>query len=332
MGNQLEQNSTPQKEKKRTKLRDLPFKRRAISISLIIGSISLIVNILFSIGLHYSSIMDRKRTGALNWLPGNIILELAILWVAQILVFFLYIKLIPFLSRIFIAFHKILKIFRFNYSIVKTDDRFISIKEVIIGRMIIPYLFSFVMGYWFSSYLIDLGNFGIPEITLYTLLFAYMLMPLACLLITPLWLLDDSGIIAIRKRVENDRSVPTIEGTSVFFTDVFTGSAYTLGIITIVSFLIELFRKFHIEVFLAFWFIILILLPVEIILIIYLYEIFMRKNKEKLHTQLKNRIDFIPKKLVDQIELEVPERALLEGLIKNELDKITEDIGKEKSN
>jgi len=99
----------------------------------------------------------------------------------------------------------------------------------------------------------------------------------------------------MKKRKEGERSIPDIEGPSVFFVNIYTGSAYTLALVTIGDFFITVFSAgFQIDIFLSFLFIIFILMPNTILLIVYMYDLFFKKAKRKL-------LKIVPTKLVDKM-------------------------------
>ncbi|MBN1328805.1 MAG: hypothetical protein JXA54_04965 [Candidatus Heimdallarchaeota archaeon] len=274
-------------------------KRRTIYMGMIFLSASLVINLLFSLSLNYSSLINNRANGVLDWLPGNFIIEMLFLWCILIVSFFIFLGLLPYLAKLYIYLHKLVKYFKYSYSTVKTDEHYYSFKEAL-GRILIPFLFSFILGYWLANwtYLKNL-TFESHHVLVY-MLFSLIVMPITIVLITPLWLLDDTGIIAIKKRKEGERRIPDIEGPTVFFYNIYSGSAYTLALVTIIDFLIEIFRDFNAVVFIAFFIIIILVLPSGIIAIIYLYELFMRNLKPRLCKILPQKlVDPKPKTLVD---------------------------------
>ncbi|NHJ32039.1 MAG: hypothetical protein FK732_04180 [Asgard group archaeon] len=104
----------------------------------------------------------------------------------------------------------------------------------------------------------------------------------------------------MRMRKEGDRKIPDVEGPTVFFFDFFTGSVTTLAITTLIIFITDLVQDFQWDIIVGFIFVMIIVFPLIIIAIIYLYEIFMRKLKRKLHRILPNKlVDKMPKTVVD---------------------------------
>ncbi len=294
------------KEKLKEKFQKLARKKQILYLLLIFIAISLIANLAIGIGLHFTPLLNQSKQGILKLLPGNIILELLLLWSLSFVAFFVLYPLYPLIATLYIYVHKLIKINRYNYSKVETDEYIFTFKEIL-NRGLSPYLFCFVIGYWTVEKLFlprsNLGDIGISELTLIYFLFGYICIPLIIFLISPLWLLNDAGIIAIRKRKEGEREIPKIVGASTFFENFYTGSAITLAITTFIVFFIEIFTtNFQIEVFIAFWFIILILLPSHFLAIGYIYENTLKQNKKRIIKIIpKKLVDMTPKTIVDKI-------------------------------
>ena len=288
------------KKKTSKKFKDLPPKKKTRNMALIFVFTSGLLSLIFSVVYHFT-LLNTKTKGALVALPGNFIAEIMILWAAIVIAFFVLLPLIPYMSKLYIFLHKLVKRFNFKYSVVETDEHYYNFKEVL--RRVLPvFLISFLFGYWFGEWFFipNIGDPGSAVNTLIYFLVSFIMMPLTILITSPLWLLNDSGIIAMKIRKEGDRKIPDVEGPTVFFFDFFTGSVTTLVITTLVFFIIDLVGKFEVDVFLGFLFVVLLILPLQIISIIYLYEIFMRKLKKKLHKILPNKlVDKMPKTVVD---------------------------------
>jgi len=293
------------KQAKKQKAKPIPKKKRARNIIIVLLCSSFFNYLILGIAMHFSpNTIDKDPNGVLL-LPGNFIAEILLLWTMIVVGFFLLYPLFPYLSKAYIHIHKLIKLKKFEYSVVTTDEHYLTFKEAL-GRFAIPYLFSFVLGYWFSTWFF-IPNIGLPPdnyhaiATLVYFLFSVILMPVVIMLVPPLWLLDDAGIIAMKKRKEGERSIPDIEGPSVFFVNIFTGSAYTLAIVTVIDFFITVFGGgFKIDIFLSFLFVVFVLMPNTVLLIIYLYDFFFRRAKRRLTKILPNKlVDKMPKTVVD---------------------------------
>jgi len=298
---QLEKTKTKKKKGRKQLLafKRSPSKKTIRNIILVLLFSSLFNYLIMGITMHFSPNTINKAANGILLLPGNFIAEMMELWLIIVAGFFILYPLFPYISKAYLFLHKLVKLKRFQYSIVTTDEHHLSFKEAL-GRFMIPYLFSFVLGYWFSTWFF-IPSLNIPPqnyhavATLVYFLFSLILMPVVIFLISPLWLLDDAGIIAMKKRKEGERSIPDIEGPSVFFVNIYTGSAYTLALVTIGDFFITVFSAgFQIDIFLSFLFIIFILMPNTILLIVYMYDLFFKKAKRKL-------LKIVPTKLVDKM-------------------------------
>jgi hypothetical protein len=290
------------KKKTRKKIKDLPPKKRTTVMGLIFLFASLVASIVFSVAYHFTPLINKSKNGVLDVLPGNFIVEIAILWAAIFATFFVFLALLPYFSKFFIFLHKIVKRFKFKYSVVETDEHYYNFKEIF-KRVLPVFSISFLLGYWFGKWFF-VNNIGVPgdeaTNTMVYILVAFIMMPLATLITSPLWLLNDSGIIAMRIRKEGDSKIPDIEGPTVFFFDFFTGSVTPLAITTLVIFITDLVKDFQWDIVVGFIFVMIIVFPLIILAIIYLYEVFMRKLKSKLHRILPNKlVDKMPKTVVD---------------------------------
>jgi len=290
------------KKKTRKKIKDLPPKRRTTVMALIFVFASLLASIVFSVAYHFTPLINKSKSGVLDALPGNLIVEIMILWAAIFAAFFVLLTLMPYLSKFFIFLHKLVKRFKFKYSVVETDEHYYNFKEVL-KRILPVFSISFLLGYWFGRWFF-VSSIGVPgsEATnmMIYILVAFIMMPVSILLTSPLWLLNDSGIIAMRIRKDGDRKIPNIEGPTVFFFDFFTGSVTTLAITTLVIFITDLVKDFQWDVVVGFIFVMIIVFPLIIISTIYLYEVFMRRLKKKLHRILPSKlVDKMPKTVVD---------------------------------
>ncbi|NHJ87474.1 MAG: hypothetical protein FK734_18580 [Asgard group archaeon] len=289
-------------DKKRIKFKDLQPKRRTFYLMLIFSFSSLIVTVVFGVIMHFSSLVS--SSGLFDILPGNFIIEITILWFIMFLGFLIMMPLFPYISKLYIFIHKLVKFFRYQYSVVETEDYYFKFKKIL-ARIHIPYLFSFVVGYWFATWFF-IPTINIPEentiaisIMLY-FLFSVIAMPLTIFLVPPLWLLDDTGIIAMKKRRNRSRTIPDIEGPSVFFNNFYTGSTYTLALLTIIDFVRDFIGHFDAKLLGYVCYIILLLMPCMIFTITYMYEVFYVSRKKVLQRILPNKlVDKMPKTVVD---------------------------------
>jgi hypothetical protein len=299
-------NGEKRKEKKKRerklkeKFQKLPPKRQVIYLTLIVLGVSLILNVLFGVVITFAPNLDVSvSNGLIPALPGNFIVEIIILWALALVSFFVLYPFYPYISVLFVRLHNLIKLKKYNYSRVTTEEHYYKFKHVL-NKVISPLLFSFVLGYWLATWI--LGEQSGTGSLLY-FLYGFISTPIVVFLMSPLWLLDDAGIITLKRRREGARTVPDIEGVSVFFMNLFTGSAISLGAVTFVDFIIELSNGgFEVDAFFAFLIILVFMLPINYLTIAYLYENTMRRNKKKLHKIVpKKLVDMNPKTLVDKI-------------------------------
>lgn len=281
-------------------VRKNPRKKSTI-LGIVLLVFSFLLNLTFAFVFNNLYIKDAggAKTGALTWFPGNFVVEIIVFWAFPILFLLLSILFVRFLSVFYIYLHKAAKFGKYQYSLVSMDDSLIKIPEVL-GRAIIPFLLSFSIGYWFSNWF-----FGhvISDTVSVLLLFIYAIMfsPITVIVIAPLWLLDDSGIISIRKRQKGERKLPDVEGPSTYFVSLLTGSAYSLALVTFITFIIAIVSSTGEAAFLGALAYFVVMFYIEWIALIYLFEIFIRKLKFKLLEKIPEKlVDTTPKILTDE--------------------------------
>lgn len=281
-------------------LRENP-RKKAIWISSSILLFSLVITIVFSFVFNslYLKNLGVNNQGVFKGFPGNFIIEMLFFWSLPVLSILLMVLLARFLAVFYIWLHKIAKFGKFDYSIVDIDYSFIKLKESL-NRSIIPTLLSFTIGYWFFQFFNIIESNDLVVETFIFFLYAFMLSPITALLITPLWLLDDSGIISIRKIKPGERKLLDIEGPSTYFVNLLTGSAYSLFLITAIKFIVEIIQSQEPALFGALIYMIFMLL-VEWLAIVYLFEIFNPKLRSKLIMKVPAKlVDIEPKVITDQ--------------------------------
>jgi len=272
-------------------VRKNPRKRTTI-LGIVLLAFSFVLNLAFAFAFNELYIKNDggAKTGALPWFPGNFIVEIIVFWTFPILFLLLSILFVRFLSVFYIYLHKAAKFGKYNYSLISMDDSLIKIPEVL-GRAIVPFLLSFSIGYWFSNWFF--GHVVSDTVSVLILfLYAIMFSPITVIVIAPLWLLDDAGIISIRKRQKGERKLPDVQGPSTYFVSLLTGSAYSLALVTFITFIIAIVKSTGQVAFLGALAYIVVMFYIEWIALIYLFEIFIRKLKFKL-------LEKIPEKLVD---------------------------------
>ncbi|HUU77260.1 MAG TPA: hypothetical protein VMX55_02865 [candidate division Zixibacteria bacterium] len=285
--------SIPEIARKRTP------RKNAIIISSILVPFSFVLALAFGFIFNNTYLNDKGvgKTGVFHWLPGNFVVEFIIMWFFPLIMILLIILFIRFLSVFYIRLHKVIKFGNYNYSLVEMENSLTTIPQAS-SRVIVPLLLSFTVGYWFSTWF-PLSSDSIL-LTFQFFLYALMLSPFTVILITPLWLLDDAGVISIRKRKEGQRKLPDIEGPSNYFVNLLTGSAYSLAIITIITVIIKIVQN-NSEALIGALVYIIVMFAIHWLSLIYLFEVFILKLKDKLIEKLPEKlVDKNPKVLTDQ--------------------------------
>lgn len=272
-------------------VRKNPRKRTTI-LGIVLLAFSFLITLTFAFVFNatYMKSEGGTTTGALLWFPGNFVVEIVVFWTFPILFLLLSTLFVRFLSVFYIYLHKVAKFGKYEYSLVSMDDALIKIPESL-GRALIPFLLSFSIGYWFSNWFLG-HTVGDTISVLILFLYAMMFSPITVIVVAPLWLLDDAGIISMRKRQEGERKLPNVQGPSTYFVNLLTGSAYSLAFVTLVTFIIAIVNSTGEVALIGALAYIIVMFYVEWIALIYLFEAFIRKLKFKL-------LEKIPEKLVD---------------------------------
>ena len=284
-------------EESKEQMKNKPSKK-VITLSIVFTLLSFLMTLAFALVFNVAY-LEKAKSGALPWFPGNFIVEIMVMWLLPIAMFFLIIPLFNFFAKLYIRLHKLIKLRRFNYSVVKLKDEPIKFKEAL-GRMIIPLLFLYSMGYWVGNWIFpkELDPYMAIQMLQY-FLYSFLFSPLVVLLAIPLWHLEDSGVIALKKRKEGERKLPDVEGVNNYFHNLFTGSALSIAVVTLVSFIIASSKNFEGALFGAIAYVFLVL-AVESISFVYLYELFMLRAKKRLLKRLPVKlVDMEPKIVVN---------------------------------
>ncbi|MHA1355953.1 MAG: hypothetical protein ACTSR1_12345 [Candidatus Heimdallarchaeota archaeon] len=284
-------------EESKEKIKTKPAKK-VVVLSIVFTVLSLLMTVGFAIAFNILFLKNGKN-GVLPWFPGNFIVEIMVMWVLPIAMFFLIIPLYGFFAKMYIRLHKVIKLTRFNYSVVQLKDEPIKFREAL-GRMVIPLLFLYSIGYWVGTWIFP--NELDPNIAIQSLqyfLYSFLFSPVVVLLAIPLWLLEDSGIIAMKKRKEGERKLPDVEGVNNYFHNLYTGSALSIAVVTLVTFIIASIGEFEAGLFGAIVYVFFVL-AVESLSFVYLFELFMLRAKKRLLKRLPMKlVDMEPKIVVN---------------------------------
>lgn len=208
----------------------------------ILPAILSIILTIAAIGLSFLPLRDGFDFDAIPLYPGNALSDIILVMVIPYLIVFVILFLGPFIVIFFIKIHKIMKLNKYDYFIVKNEKNLPGLR--IILRALFPGLLAVNIGIYvglsstLASWIVTDPNNLFGAVEYGAVIFG---MPIATILILPLWMLESSGLIG-KKRVEQyNRPVsPDIEGVGQFYLQMIKGYvgistvvAYTTVIITV---------------------------------------------------------------------------------------------------
>jgi len=161
--------------------------------------------------------------------------------------------------KIFIPIHKALKLNRYDYFIFKTEKKIRGLKLII--RSAYPGLLAINIAMYIALYglfknvvYVEGEGQGLPVAIEWSAIIIGI--PLATLIITPIWMLESSGLMcSINQEKYKNPVSPDIESVGRFYSTVFKGY---VGISTVVTYILILFAFAEAGVTLGNYFIIFI--------------------------------------------------------------------------
>jgi hypothetical protein len=141
----------------------------------------------------------------------------------------------------FFKLHNKIKMKRYDYAILKTVEKKLSIKGIFLRALVLGF-FALSIGLMMVQF-IDNSIILLKEPILLGLVIisTFFVLPFLILILSPIWLLHDGGVMCSRNkgRLKEDlRQLPDIEGVYRFYNSYITGY---IGITTIVSLFIVIF-------------------------------------------------------------------------------------------
>lgn len=233
-------------------------------------------------------------------IPGPMLSDVIILYLLPFGIFFLLYLIAPYLIELLYKVSRISFIFRKkpNYGLLNLGNEFKS------GRVFYRVFLVSLFAFGTSAVIVNLGMESlfravppgsegyIPEalITAEAMFFAtFFLTSLSMLLFLPIWLLEDSGLVAYRHYPEQ-RKTPIIEGVHKFYLnalEVYTGFSTILVLIQVIGSVFPVINPGDAAMLTP---IILILLPLILTGLLaaplYFYERWLPKVKNKIHLRL----------------------------------------------
>ena len=262
-----------------------------------------IVFLILAVFLSFLPVIISSEPDIIPMIPGGVYSDVIITMLIPYLFFMIMLFLGPVFAPFLVALHKMIKLGKYEYFITTTDKKRSGFR--ILTRSIFPGMFAINLAIYIALY----GGFNsmiyynggeasqIPALIEYASIIIGM--PIASLIIIPLWMIQTSGLMCA-KRIEsyNYPVSPDIENVSQFYIKLLKGF---VGISFIISYSMILFDYFTTTTDTSTFFvvfldpIIIILFSLPIALIIEMREGQIKDKMVKVLNKLK--IDTIPKKI-----------------------------------
>ncbi|MHA1438676.1 MAG: hypothetical protein ACTSPD_13970 [Promethearchaeota archaeon] len=241
-------------------------------------------------------------------IPGPMGTDLIIAILIPFIFAFIALMIAHLIAFYFFRIHKVLKLGKYEYFIFKQDKNLSAFK--IILRALIPGLLAINIGIYlasygvFNQYFVD--EYSAKELPIVIEMISVIIgIPIAIIIITPIWALDSSGLMC-RKRIEayNHPVNPDIESVGSFYFKFIKGyvgiSTIAVYIFILYGFIQEGVTYFSfIIVFIDPFLVVLCLLPASLLL-----EMRLESIKGKLLSKCEAAgIDIMPKEII----LKLPE-------------------------
>lgn len=205
------------------------------------------------------------------------------------------------LTQLFFRLHKIMKLNRYDYGILKNFNEDIKFSGMLM-RAVILGLFAFSMGLYMTQVLdpeLILSTTTGATNLVYVLIATLFILPFLIIVVLPVWLLKDTGIMSSRKtKKEGSRQLPDVEGVYRDFHSIIKGY---VGISTIFAMALLIWENFINELNPTDWqlgLILMIFTPFHSVALcipaLLFYEWRLEKNKAALIKKLeKKNIKFV---------------------------------------
>ena len=227
-------------------------------------------------------------------IPGGTFLDVMISLLIPFLFMIIMLFLGPIVTIVMVRMHKIIKLNKYDYFIIPIEKKF-SGKRILL-RAAFPGLLAVNVAIYmsFSGALNQLFYYNGAEAQNIAIVIEYMSIllgiPIASLIILPIWMLQSSGLMSSKRIESYNRPVtPDIESVGQFYTKMLKGY---VGISTIIAYsliLIEIFTTTNDSSIILLVFID----PIVIILIFIPISLFIEMRAGKINT----RVDSYYKKL-----------------------------------
>jgi len=177
-----------------------------------------------------------------SFIPGNRFFDsIVIIIIYPMLLVLIFIFIIPFIALAFVKLHKLFKFNKYSYAILKREEEKLS-NSTILFRSLIASLFTFSVASILYSLIKDhsiiVATSDVKTAYIYVLVLCLILYPFILLVLTPIWLMQDSSVMASRKKFKQGRrQLPDIEGVYSIYQKFINGY---IGISTVISIILLL--------------------------------------------------------------------------------------------
>ena len=166
-----------------------------------------------------------------------------------IMILLVFIFAIP-LALLLLKLHKMIKVKRYDYYIIRDFEGNISLVRIYIRCLIVSFL-AFALGLVIYEAGVIPPEVIIPEKTSvvetnfdYVSMLAIFIMPCLILIFAPIWLLKDSGLICSKSKVNKENpETPDIEGVYRFYNNVITGYTGIGFVFTLIILIVDRLEK-----------------------------------------------------------------------------------------
>ena len=212
---------------------------------LILPTILSIILLAVAVGLSFLPVSSgNTESDLIPIYPGNVLSDVILTIVIPYIILILVLILGPFIVISLIKMHKLMKLNKYDYFVVKNEKDLPASR--IILRSIFPGLLAVNIGIYvgLSSTLAPLIVTD-PENRMGAVEYGAVIigMPIATILILPLWMLESSGLTCKKRVEEYNRPVsPDIEGVGAFYLQMIKGY---VGISTVISYTVVLITVYE---------------------------------------------------------------------------------------
>jgi hypothetical protein len=232
-------------------------------------------------------------------IPGNAISDYMIVLLIPVIITLIVYLLGPYIAIFLFKLHRIIKLKRYDYFLIRSEKK-LTISRMIV-RSLFPGLFAINIAIYISLYgefnkyfVVNPAEMGLaPIIEWISMLIG---IPIAILIIIPIWMLEDSGLMCSLKLDKyKTRISPDIESTSRFYASYIKG--YT-GISTITGYALILY-SFYLRGIEPMTYVIIFIDPLAIMFMLIFPSLVVEMKLDKIRTKMiaileKKGLNIIP--------------------------------------